>query len=204
VQYYARLSESQKQSLQRAMEKAARRYGVSEEPVASNDQDGFAGIMQYVETLLARFDTDNGQTFSLSEALDAYPVFKGPLAEFGEVTGYPDIVIKTIFTYVIHYGHPPEKNFWGYVSLAKWAAEMPIWKYLVDSDRLKLYQVIESLAQPQPLPGSSSLMGMGMMAKTLSGAEDKGYAGFLQEYGVVDADQRFLGFTVPELPGSQL
>jgi hypothetical protein len=155
VQYYRHLSESDKVKLQNAMEKAARRYGVSEQPIASNDQDGYAGIMQYVETLLARFDFDNSQTFNLSEAMAAYPVFKGPLAEFGGVTGYPNFIIETIFTYVIKYGHPPAKNWKGYAHLVAWGAQKPLWGERINSDRLKLYQVIESLAQPQPLPGGT-------------------------------------------------
>lgn len=177
VQYYRHLSESDKTKLQNAMEKAARRYGVSEQPIASNDQDGYAGIMQYVETLLARFDINNSQTFNLSEAMAAYPVFKGPLAEFGGVTGYPDLVIQTIFTYVIHYGHPPAKDWKGYLHLAAWFAQKPIWHKLVNSDRLKLYQVIESLAQPQPLPGG---------APPLAPAQDEPTLGeILTSYGLL-------------------
>lgn len=153
VQFYQRLSLADQTSLQQAMEKAARRYGISEQPVASADQDGFAGITQYIETLLTRFDVNNDQHLDLTEANTAYPVFKGPLAQLGGLTSDPDWIIKSVFTYVLKYGHPPTKDVGGILSLVAWIAITPTWS--IDADRLKLYQVVSSIVTPQPLPGST-------------------------------------------------
>ncbi|MGK5083967.1 hypothetical protein WDW37_11760 [Bdellovibrionota bacterium FG-1] len=153
VRFYEGLKASDRILLQNAMETAARRYGISGEPIGSVDQDSFAGITQYIETLFARFDDDSSQTLSLSEAMKAYPVFKASLAELGHLDPNGEFLLNAVYTYMVKYGHAPTNDFVGTMSLVGWILQKPFWT--LNSDRLVLFKMIGSISVAEPLPGAN-------------------------------------------------
>lgn len=156
TQFYSQLSSGDKFKLQKAMEAAARVYGYSDQPLGSVDEQGFAGVAQYVESLFARFDTNNNQILDLRpEAMNAFPIFKGKLAQFGHINPNETFILKAIFTYTLKHGEPPKTDFLGIMSLVAWIAQEPIWSLEFKPTRLELYQVLAAISAPLPPPTST-------------------------------------------------
>ncbi len=160
VRFYENLTSYERVQLQKAMERGARRYGYTDQPVARYDIDGLSGVMQYIEAMFARFDDDGNQALTLSEVMRAYPVFRDSLVELskGKLDPGKESIVEAAFTYTVHNGRMPAAGFKGTAAVLAWLASKPFggWKK-IRSNRLVLYGVIGSIAEPEPIPGTSPL-----------------------------------------------
>ncbi|MGE0632698.1 MAG: hypothetical protein AB7O96_09835 [Pseudobdellovibrionaceae bacterium] len=98
-------------------------------------------IMQFVESILIRFDKNVNGSLSTQEAIKAYPVYKQLLSDvscFKE-----DKWLLPLFTYLLNYGEPPESSLGGGIRLFIWKQKGPNnWNLRVDR-----YQLIRILAE---------------------------------------------------------
>jgi hypothetical protein len=135
---YAKMSPEQKGKLAYAMEQAARTKGYNEGPIGPFDIDSFSALPHYVESVMERFDSDDNEVLDRREILDqAFPIFRETLRK--AQPGKPDLVLKGILTYIIHYGEAPPDA----ASLLFWIARMPFTK--IEADRVALYQVVAAI-----------------------------------------------------------
>jgi len=151
VNSYRRMSPSKRKTLQKSMELAARRKGVSEDLIGLYDVNSFAALPHYVENIMERFDVNGSEILSKTEILRyAYPVFKQTLIT---VSGRKqDWLLQAALTYVIKYKKLPRTKK-EQIHFLRWATWRPFWK--VSADRGSLYQVLAILSDPKSLPQES-------------------------------------------------
>lgn len=158
VEEFRTMSDARKANLIYAMEKAARIFGYTDEPMSSSEITGFAGVAHYVETLFQRFDADTSQVMDKNEALVAVPIFTPFLAEVGGLDPTDTGMMNAVFTYTVKYGHPPSKDVKGIAHFLLWRARKPFWK--LTSRRYEVFKAIGALNDPKApleLPNSSLL-----------------------------------------------
>jgi hypothetical protein len=163
VAYMATLTAAQRDQMRVNIENAGRLHGTTDSTIASFDIQSMAGAMQYVETLIMRFDADQDQTLDVAESLAAFPVFDNFLAKNIKCI-YPNnslintsnqSMMEAIFTDIISTGTLPSTSVGGMIDfLVWWAGEgLGTWKY--NADRMKLYGVFGAIgvASQNATPG---------------------------------------------------
>jgi hypothetical protein len=144
--YYLNLDQGERRDFAHAMEDGARKHGFSEELMNSSDSEGFAMIAQYIEGIFSRYDHDGSGTLDMSEASEAFPVFRGTLEELSCQQGHcltSEKDLRAVFTYMLEHGEAPSK--WAFIK----------WRYLsfshsISSDRGKIMQIFAALGKPSP------------------------------------------------------
>jgi hypothetical protein len=147
VKFYADLSGSQRLAFQRSMETVARKKGYTDQVMMdSADTKGFVMVVHYVESIFARFDSDESGSLTWDEVETAFPVFKRSLEEVTCEQGHcltSDKDLMGIFTYLLAYGEPPSSM--GYV----WWRYIKVWpEKKVNADRARLMQLFAQLSSP--------------------------------------------------------
>lgn len=106
-------------------------------------------VVQYIEMLFARFDKNRDGYITTSEALKAFPLFKGLLLEFaqdqiksGSIT---EDDLPAIFCFMLHYGKPPETVKEKLVFWWSWKGKSPD-KWDVSAGRGALAQILGYVA----------------------------------------------------------
>ncbi len=148
IQFFDQLSPKEQSNFEQVMQKGARRFGLTNQPVSSFDMDGYAGLMHYLEALIQRFDYDFNQHLSLSEIMNAYPLFKNTLAKFANLDPVQDNgTLEAVFTYTVHYGEAPKKDILHLIKFLWWQFTRPFWS--INASRYDLYTVISVFTSKQ-------------------------------------------------------
>lgn len=145
LEHYRSLSDKDRRRLTYAMERAARPFGVKDAPWYTSDLQGLAALPHYLEAFFARMDRDNSQVLDKQEALSGAAVFHQTLYQQGGLTNDRKLT-EAIFTYTVHHGRAPGKNFKDVSLLVGWMIARPFWK--IQEPRLNLYRAIGSFNDP--------------------------------------------------------
>jgi hypothetical protein len=134
------------------LEVAARKVGYQEYIwMNSDDTQGFVGILQYIESMFGRYDTDRDGTIDWKEADAAFPVVKNALQQYAATSGtnLSDGLANVVFTFMLDKGkvpdtvcHPLKTD----VELVSWIAEraLPFLGHY-KANRLRLAQIFGAI-----------------------------------------------------------
>jgi hypothetical protein len=117
----------------------------------SDDTQGFVGILQYIESMFGRYDTDRDGTIDWKEADAAFPVVKNALQQYAATSGtnLSDGLANVVFTFMLDKGkvpdtvcHPLKTD----VELVSWIAEraLPFLGHY-KANRLRLAQIFGAI-----------------------------------------------------------
>lgn len=99
-------------------------------------------VMQYIESMMQRFDDSKDGILNNQEAAEAYPVFKSVLAN---LSGYEDDkTLMALLAWIMQYGRPPESNF-EKIKFYLYYKENPD-KWKINTDREKLASILGFIA----------------------------------------------------------
>jgi hypothetical protein len=96
-------------------------------------------VIQYIETIMQRFDTDKNNLLERDEASVAYPTFKSFLRKAGGF-GW-DTANKAVLMWLLAYGKPPDKEC-DIGEFIIWVFSDGDWKRKVHADRARLASII--------------------------------------------------------------
>lgn len=146
VSYASTLDDKGWSKMIKALELANREEGAANTPVKTSDIYEMGILLQYIETVMLRFDVDLNGAIDLREGLAALPLFENVLAEFAGMDPKKDAKdIRAIFTYMLKYGEPPDKkNILSLLRYLWWRMNEKSWK--VNADRGVILQILSSLS----------------------------------------------------------
>lgn len=105
-------------------------------------------VIQYVEMIYARFDRNKDGFISASEAVKAYPSFRGIMFELAKdqlASGsIKEKDLLDVFTYILRYGKPPETIREKLRFVLSWKGKPEKWD--VWADRLMMSQILGYIA----------------------------------------------------------
>ncbi|MGZ3801046.1 MAG: hypothetical protein ACXVCR_02600 [Bdellovibrio sp.] len=105
-------------------------------------------VIQYIEMILARFDKNKDGIISTSDAIRAYPSFKGILmdlaAEQLKDGSIKEEELLDVFTYILRYGAPPESWKDKIKFVMSWKGKRDKWD--VQADRAQLAEILGYIA----------------------------------------------------------
>lgn len=105
-------------------------------------------VIQYVEMVFARFDKNKDAIISTSEAIKAFPAFKGLLKELAadqlKSGTLKEKDLLDVFTYILRYGKPPTTLVEQAKFFFKWKGKQDKWD--VWADRVQLAQILGYIA----------------------------------------------------------
>ncbi len=102
-------------------------------------------VVQYVEMLFARFDANKDSVISASDAIEAFPAFKGILVELTKNQSLIDQKdLLALFTYILRYGQPPSNVSDFLFKWLPWKASRDEWptKWVLSADRSRIAQIL--------------------------------------------------------------
>ena len=143
VKYFSRLTPAQKDDFTATLVVAAQGSAADSEMINHFQTDTMVMIPHYIESVFNRFDVDHSGTLDVTEALTAFPVFRGILLQFPPVkaAGFTsDEDLQAIFTYLLKEGRSPttaEFLYWRYIES---------WNGKVHADRSTLLKIFALLA----------------------------------------------------------
>jgi hypothetical protein len=119
------------------------RAPIGPERIEESEIDKMVMLMQYIETLYTRFDKNNSQTLSFTEALGVYPMFRSILAKQSGLTSESDL--QGLFAYILAKKKPPtsiiDKLYFKFI----WLNQKSEWNK-IQASRLDLLDIIGQLA----------------------------------------------------------
>ncbi len=147
VEYYARLADEERAPFEQYLETASRLSGYTDRVmINSNDSLGFAGVLQYVEALMSRFDRNQSGFIDYAESKAAFPVFRKAIEAVVEKRKLskhvPEKDYEALFTYLLAHGEPPKSNLAGLVSWSKWKLKS---RWSFQASRLTLIKIFAML-----------------------------------------------------------
>lgn len=156
LRYYAGLGATQAASFQQFLEQASRPSGYSNAMFGQDDAQRIAAVLQYVEALFGRFDTNGDGVIDKTEAEAAFPVVESRLAQASCLTKEDEL--HALFTYLLKNGTPPPKGLLGDLDFLAWMVSQDYQSYT--ADRSRILQIIaglsESLSSASTCPASTS------------------------------------------------
>jgi hypothetical protein len=99
-------------------------------------------VVHFIETYMARFDSDNSQLINLSESLVAFPVFHPILSQLLPPQGLGETDTEPMYTYLFKYGAPPS-GFSQDLQYFEWKGAQSSWAF--SADRLILADILSAL-----------------------------------------------------------
>lgn len=150
LRHYDAQPAAERARLDRALELASRRHGISEQPVGGADVAGYTGVLHYLESLFLRFDADGDEALTLPEIRAALPVFRTGLAEVGGLDPNDTGMLEAVLTYTLKYGEPPTRTLKGITRFLWWRSIRPFWR--VTSRRGEVLRVLAGFSPPLPIP----------------------------------------------------
>lgn len=121
--------------------------------VALSDAALVPHIMQYIESIMQRFDHNKDGVLSKNEAMGAYPVFKTVLAD---VSGFSDdLTLKGLLAWFLIHGKPPEGTWEQIKFFVIFRADEANWK--INAEREKLAAILGFIAVSMDQPNISIL-----------------------------------------------
>lgn len=161
VRWYYSLSNATKSEFHQMVENASRNGGYSDRPMELGDLQAFATVMQYVETLFARFDADQSGGLNADEAMNAFPLFHRTLTQLvTTVVTDPSMRervlevnnLKALFAWLLTYGEKPNTDtIVGKARFWAWSHQFPSWNF--EADRSRILGIFVELAKAGgPMP----------------------------------------------------
>ena len=151
VDYFNSLNDDDRKDFEKAFEVAARLPKSSELYMNSNDAVGFAGVVQYIEALLARYDTIGARgSLNYAESQDAFPNFRGAIKKVVRAKKLedkvPDRDLEAVFTFILSRGYTPE-TLWEEAGYLAWKEKRKLgfhWNF--EADRMVLMKIFADLS----------------------------------------------------------
>lgn len=105
-------------------------------------------ILQYIETVLQRYDRSGDGVLDTEEAMQAYPVFRAALSEFAEEDD--EKTLRAILGWLLVNGRPPE-NAWDYARFfSTFRGHEKNWK--IRADRARLASILGLISNSSQAP----------------------------------------------------
>jgi hypothetical protein len=124
------------------LESAVLKKGTALGPlVDSNEVSRMTMLMQYIESVFTRFDTDKSGELNLEEATPAFPLLRDVLTEASGFTEHQDLF--ALYVYLLRYGKPPVANIRGGLKWIPWRNEAVPW--VIEADRRTLLEIVGNL-----------------------------------------------------------
>jgi hypothetical protein len=137
------MSVAEKAKWNQTLEYASKNTGYNEDPISSYDIASYAGLPQYAEAIMLRFDTNHNGALDRDETLDnVFPIFKRELGTLSKIK--IDFVNKAVLLYLMQYGEQPKL-----LDLVSWALGLEFLKKF-EARRIRIYQVFAALSPPAP------------------------------------------------------
>jgi hypothetical protein len=111
VNFLNQLQGADKAQYEYLLEVAARKVGYQEFTwMNSDDTEGFVGIVQYIESMMGRYDVNRDGTVDWKESAAAFPVVKRALQQYAAASGsnLSDGMADNVFTYMLDKGKVPD------------------------------------------------------------------------------------------------
>lgn len=128
--------------------KAAGHVPRDDKTVLMSDADLFPHVVQYIEMVYARHDTNQDNFLQKEEALAAFPIFKNLLAEL--VKDYKQIKpedLPGVFIYILKYGRPPNPKSIGEVlKFVAFIKDKDQKNWAIESTRFDLGKILNYIA----------------------------------------------------------
>ena len=99
-------------------------------------------VLHFIETYMAKYDSNHDQLIEESESITAFPVFQLVLQNIVVGQGLTDADAEPIYTYLFKYGSPPT-GFGGDLQYLEWKNESSSWSY--SADRTVLADILSAL-----------------------------------------------------------
>ncbi len=121
----------------------------STEYVTSADSETAAAILQFVETILSRYDADHSGSLNRAEAMKAYPDFSDVIKKLAGKSGVTDPqALETLYTYLLYEAKFPESTIEKY-DYWLWKNKYWDWSLLppslsppeLNTDRIMLFKI---------------------------------------------------------------
>lgn len=109
-------------------------------------------LIQYIETVMIRFDSGRNGILEREEALNAFPLFREILKTVAKNDS--DRILKGAFAYILVYGHAPETAAEKTQFILSWVRQESSWPIM--ADRKKLADVLGYIADQLAKPAQSS------------------------------------------------
>lgn len=107
-------------------------------------------VMQYIESVMIRFDSDRDQFLNRPEAMNAFPVFRSILRTVADSN--KDRILKGAFSYILVKGKAPETTKEKIYFIMIWVGSEDTWP--IYADRMKLGTVLGYIADAMAKPKS--------------------------------------------------
>lgn len=133
------------------LEKGSRQYGYNDLPIASSDEVNLLGVIHYMETAFARFDTNRNNRLGTQEVINAYPVYGKRIAELGNLDPDNRKRIRAVFAWLVKYGREPGDDVLDKIKYLIWETRGPD-SWDINSSRVQLYKIASFFNEPEPLP----------------------------------------------------
>lgn len=106
-------------------------------------------VVQYIEMTFTKFDRDRNWVFDVPESLNAFPSFRNVIKEVarGQVS---DEELDDLFTYILHYGKPPETAAEKLSYALNWRNKPDRWT--ISADRVLLSKILGYIADQMAKP----------------------------------------------------
>ena len=146
-------TESQNKTYYYSLLKAAGHIPNDKKTVKFDDLNLFPHVVQYVEMIFLRYDTNQDRILTKEEALQAYPVFRSTIKDVLKVIPGGDKITETqlpgVFIYLLKFGKPPKTlaeklQFASFISDEK--------KWIIQSTRLDLGVIFNFIADALAKP----------------------------------------------------
>lgn len=147
LNYFATSAPSQWQKDVDGLEIIVRGYLNAKEPISDSDIFESFVVLQYVESVMMRFDADKNDLLDLNEAIQALTVFENIIAQ---LTGIDPVLnkdeIQSLFTYMLNYGELPlPKDPLAQMRYFNWKLKKADWN--LSAGRGRLIQIISALSR---------------------------------------------------------
>lgn len=121
IKYYEHLDSQKQRSFEQALILTAQTKSRVNDPLSLLDTQNFVGALQFLEALVARYDTDRSGTISKAEASLAIPIFFPTLRAFPLLNGLSDKQIEALFYYMLAHGEMPSQDLPGKLKFWLWS-----------------------------------------------------------------------------------
>lgn len=149
LKYYKSTPRSNFDAFFRDLTRAAGAIPDSRGAIRLAEGDQTPHIIQYVEMLFARFDANKDSVISASDAIEAFPAFRGILTELTKNQSLIDPEdLLALFTYILRYGQPPENVSDFLFKWLPWKSDREKWptKWILSADRYRVAQILGYIA----------------------------------------------------------
>jgi hypothetical protein len=111
-------------------------------------------LIQYIELIFARYDTDNNGGLTVNEAMRAFPAFRDLFKELAkgqlEDGTLEEKDLPALFTYILRYGKPPSGVWEGLTRWYPWKNDPKSWDHF--ADRTKIAEILGFIADQMSAP----------------------------------------------------